>query len=206
MTQEAQQPLTASAPSWVLPALMLMVGGGGGYLGRSVVSDQEPAVLAAGVSSVREDLQDLKRDVAALRQDVARSSSDRWTRTDHITWARSDVEPLRTALDEHVRLTGHPGGMRAIEQIDGTKARRSRATKVLIGGVSDMAEAAPGFSLAAGRALLGALDDAQRAFVDGSGDAASLLAVVDTLAVSSPLIAAARDTIAGELAPWLGAL
>lgn len=100
-----------SLPSWTLPALVaLVLGGGVGYAGHG----QTPAVLAEGITRLREDLaaQDAarQRETAEFRAElrelnalVRDHAATRFSRTDHDAWVRQVYQPeitgIRNAID-----------------------------------------------------------------------------------------------------------
>lgn len=84
-------------PQWTPVFMALALGAGGGYAGaRSTAT--EPAVLAEGVTRVREDLGSLRQEVRDLTSEVRSLSAERFPRSEHDQWVRTVYRP------DHERL------------------------------------------------------------------------------------------------------
>lgn len=111
MTDKPPTSLSTAAIAAVLAA------GGGWSLHSVVLPDQEPAVLAAAVSSMRDDLREVRDDLREVRDDLSTTRDDRWTRTMMQQWLSSEYHPHRDALADHVRLPGHQSGMHQVRAL-----------------------------------------------------------------------------------------
>lgn len=101
MSDTPHQLLTV--PQWTLPALVALLAGTGVGYGGARSTATEPAVLAEGVTRVREDLGSLRQEVRDLTVEVRGLSAAQLPRAEHDQWVRSvyrpDHERLRVEVD-----------------------------------------------------------------------------------------------------------
>lgn len=90
-------------PSWTLPVLIALVGGGGaGYVSSDFVSAERPAVLATQIGNLSADIEGLEAEVYSLRADLAAGMRDRWTRSDHDAWVENHLNPRLHRLEQRL--------------------------------------------------------------------------------------------------------
>ena len=90
-------------PSWALPVLLAFGSGGVGYLSHDAMApDQEPAVLALRLQDLSDRFSVMSVKLDAMRVTLTEGTADRWRRTEHDQWERSELQPMLRELDQRI--------------------------------------------------------------------------------------------------------
>ena len=89
-------------PTYAIPIVMTVVGALGGYTGHDVLVTEQPAVLAQGISSLQDDVTELREEIRELRDAAAQNT---WTRQSLSNDLQALKDADRQAKDELEQLT-----------------------------------------------------------------------------------------------------
>ena len=95
----------ASLTGWLQQHGVAMIGAalvsfGGGYIGGSQVDSYR-------LDRIEEQVDRVASDVREMRDALAATAADRWTRSQHEQWERGELRPALSDLETRLRLLEH---------------------------------------------------------------------------------------------------